>query len=194
MSKHTDSPSCALMIRATKSVPPAASVSPLGAQARSYNSCCVARVINRTRQNSFSKCPSPSSAIPCASPNADLPRSEGIQKRTLPSVAHAVFQKNQNTPGQCQVKSPELVLVSRSEMGRTNAPSPAVASSSPLGQKRTALTTPVCLLRVARNSTRGGCGAGKDAEPEAAAALARAAGEGMFGWTIHICECKKKAR
>lgn len=63
--------------------------------------------------------------------------------------------------------------------------SPALASISPSGEKRTQLTTPECLDRVARYSTLGGCGAG-EGKP-AAVALAIAFGEGMLGLTSQIC-------
>ena len=66
-----------------------------------------------------------------------------------------------------------------------HSPSPVVASSSPFGQNRTQLTTPECRFNVALYSTRGGFGVG--AGPDAEAAAANAAGEGMLGCTSHIC-------
>ena len=66
--------------------------------------------------------------------------------------------------------------------GGHDSPSPAVASTSPFGSNLHTLTTLVCRVSVARYSTRGEwCVVVSDA------AAAIAAGEGMFGWTIHIC-------
>lgn len=133
------SPSPAFKMRATKSVPPMTSESPLGAQAISYTSEEEARDIVRRRQCSFANSASPSSSK--AAPKEFEGPSEGIHRSTMPS-------------------------------------SPVVASNSPFGQKRTQLTTPECLRRVALYSTRGGCLA--TGWPDFAAA-ASAAGDGMLG-------------
>lgn len=62
--------------------------------------------------------------------------------------------------------------------------SPALASMSPEGEKRTQLTTPECLDKVARYSTLGGWGDGLGRP--APVALAIAAGDGMLGLTSHM--------